>query len=73
MGPTKVYRTVYENPASIRGMFGLTDTRNCTHGSDSEETAKREIGFFFPEFTTKEWQQVIKTEDHYPTDRNHVD
>jgi len=26
-------RTVYENPASIRGMFGLTDTRNCTHGS----------------------------------------
>ena len=26
-------RAVYESPNSIRGMYGLTDTRNCTHGS----------------------------------------
>ncbi|KAL0274541.1 UNVERIFIED_CONTAM: hypothetical protein PYX00_002642 [Menopon gallinae] len=33
MGPTKVYRTIYSHPESIRGTHGLTDTRNATHGS----------------------------------------
>ncbi|KAK0064917.1 nucleoside diphosphate kinase 6-like isoform X2, partial [Biomphalaria pfeifferi] len=33
MGPTKVLKTVYDEPLSIRGLYGLTDTRNCTHGS----------------------------------------
>lgn len=33
MGPTKVYHTIFTHPESIRGMFGLTDTRNATHGS----------------------------------------
>ncbi|XP_069944217.1 nucleoside diphosphate kinase 6 isoform X3 [Cherax quadricarinatus] len=33
MGPTKVYKTKYEAPDTIRGMYGLTDTRNSTHGS----------------------------------------
>ncbi|XP_059096025.1 nucleoside diphosphate kinase 6-like [Tigriopus californicus] len=50
MGPTKVFKTRFEQPDTIRGRFGLTDTRNCSHGSDSDETAKREIGFFFPQF-----------------------
>jgi len=27
------YRTIHEEPETIRGMFALTDTRNCTHGS----------------------------------------
>lgn len=26
-------RTIYEQPESIRGLFGTTDTRNATHGS----------------------------------------
>ena len=30
--------------------FGLTDTRNTSHGSDSDENALKEIQFFFPEF-----------------------
>ncbi|CAI5683637.1 nucleoside diphosphate kinase 6 isoform X2 [Oreochromis niloticus] len=34
MGPTKVFRARFNSPASIRGQFGLTDTRNTTHGSD---------------------------------------
>lgn len=55
MGPTKVFSTRYTQPASIRGQFGLTDTRNSGHGSDSEETAAREIQFFFPEFDLQEW------------------
>lgn len=33
LGPTKVYKTVISHPDSIRGMFGLTDTRNVGHGS----------------------------------------
>lgn len=34
-------------PGTIRGDFGLTISRNLIHGSDSPETAKREIGLFF--------------------------
>ncbi|XP_013414312.1 nucleoside diphosphate kinase 6 [Lingula anatina] len=55
MGPTKVFRTQYEDPDSIRGQFGLSDTRNCTHGSDSEESAAKEIHFFFPDFDIEKW------------------
>ncbi|KYB26165.1 hypothetical protein TcasGA2_TC034003 [Tribolium castaneum] len=35
MGPTKVFKTQFEAPDSIRGQFGLSDTRNATHGSGS--------------------------------------
>ncbi|CAJ1078160.1 nucleoside diphosphate kinase 6 [Xyrichtys novacula] len=57
MGPTKVFRARFTSPASIRGQFGLTDTRNTTHGSDSVESAQREICFFFPDFSTEEWMK----------------
>ena len=43
-------KTKYEHPETIRGMFGLTDTRNSSHGSDGDETAAKEMAFFFPEF-----------------------
>jgi nucleoside-diphosphate kinase len=33
MGPTKVYRAQFTAPDSIRGRFGLSDTRNAVHGS----------------------------------------
>lgn len=33
MGPTKVYQAQYNAQDTIRGMFGLSDTRNATHGS----------------------------------------
>uniref|UniRef100_UPI00358DE7C5 nucleoside diphosphate kinase 6 isoform X2 n=1 Tax=Myxine glutinosa TaxID=7769 RepID=UPI00358DE7C5 len=55
MGPTKVCRAKHEAPHTIRGRYGLTDTRNCTHGSDSEISACREIAFFFPEFDKETW------------------
>jgi len=57
MGPTKVFQTRYSHPDSIRGRFGLTDTRNCSHGSDSTETARTEMEFFFPEFDKEQWEQ----------------
>ena len=36
-------------PGSIRGTFGLEVQTNLVHGSDSDESAGREIGLFFPE------------------------
>ncbi len=34
-------------PGSIRGDFGQTIGRNLVHGSDSAQSAKRELGLFF--------------------------
>lgn len=36
-------------PGTIRGDFGLMVTENLVHGSDSVESAEREIGIFFPD------------------------
>jgi nucleoside-diphosphate kinase len=36
-------------PGSIRGDFGLEVQTNLVHGSDSAESAAREVGLFFPE------------------------
>ncbi|KAI8489064.1 Nucleoside diphosphate kinase 6 [Branchiostoma belcheri] len=55
MGPTKTFRAQFTHRESIRGQFGLTDTRNCTHGADSEKAALREMQIFFPEFDAKTW------------------
>ncbi|XP_030378709.1 nucleoside diphosphate kinase 6 [Scaptodrosophila lebanonensis] len=53
MGPTKVFRAVYSEPQCIRALYGLSDTRNACHGSDSEASALREIAILFPEFQVK--------------------
>lgn len=37
-------------PGSIRGDFGLDVQANLVHGSDSPESAAREIELFFPDF-----------------------
>ena len=37
-------------PGTIRGDFGLTVQSNLVHGSDSPESALREIALWFPEF-----------------------
>ncbi|XP_014470388.1 PREDICTED: nucleoside diphosphate kinase 6-like [Dinoponera quadriceps] len=55
MGPTKVYQAQYIAQNTIRGMFGLSDTRNATHGSDSTESASREITVFFKDFNIRNW------------------
>jgi nucleoside-diphosphate kinase len=36
-------------PGSIRGDYGLEVTFNMVHGSDSDESAEREIALWFPE------------------------
>ena len=45
MGVTNPVEAV---PGSIRGDHALEIGQNLVHGSDSEESAKREIGIFFP-------------------------
>jgi nucleoside-diphosphate kinase len=36
-------------PGTIRHDLGTSIGTNCTHGSDAQETAAFEIGYFFPE------------------------
>ncbi len=45
MGPTN---PATAPPGTIRGDFGTEMTENLVHGSDSNESAEREIGIFFP-------------------------
>ena len=45
MGPTN---PVAAAPGSIRGDYGLEIEKNLVHGSDSGESAARELGLFFP-------------------------
>ncbi|XKL69636.1 hypothetical protein PGB90_007405 [Kerria lacca] len=58
MGPTKVFKAKISHPHSIRGQFGLTDTRNVTHGSDSVESFKKEVSLLFPEFNVNKWYET---------------
>jgi nucleoside-diphosphate kinase len=37
------------SPGSIRGDFAILVGQNMVHGSDSTESAAREVGLFFPE------------------------
>jgi len=39
-------------PGTIRARYGESLRRNAVHGSDSPESAIREIGVMFPEMTT---------------------
>jgi len=37
------------DPGTIRAVYGTTIEHNAVHGSDSPDTARFEIGYFFPE------------------------
>lgn len=56
IGPTDARKAKVTHPDSIRAMCGEDLERNCVHGSDSRESAAKEISFFFsgsfPEGTT---------------------
>ena len=38
-------------PGTIRGDLSLSNRENLVHGSDSEQSAKREIALWFPDLT----------------------
>jgi nucleoside-diphosphate kinase len=46
-------------PGTIRGDLGLTVSKNVIHGSDSPESAEREIGIFFKEEELAEYSKLI--------------
>ncbi len=45
-------------PGTIRGDLALEIGRNMVHGSDSPESAKREIGIFFKDSELVEWTRT---------------
>ncbi|KAL9228499.1 hypothetical protein vseg_004075 [Gypsophila vaccaria] len=47
IGPTDAEKAKVTHPQSIRAMCGSNAERNCVHGSDSVQSASREISFFF--------------------------
>ncbi|KAJ2819008.1 hypothetical protein GGI24_004922, partial [Coemansia furcata] len=47
VGPTSPAAARQEMPMSIRALLGDDGLRNAVHGSDSAESAQRELGFFF--------------------------
>ena len=47
IGPTNSLKAKVERPDSIRALFGIDGTCNAVHGSDSTESAAREIAFMF--------------------------
>jgi nucleoside-diphosphate kinase len=65
MGSTDPKRSA---PGTIRGDMGIDLSRNIVHGSDSLESAKREISLFFEEGEIFEY---TKAEDAwtYPHER----
>ena len=47
IGPTSSMKAKAERPDSIRALFGIDGTCNAVHGSDSIESATKEIAFMF--------------------------
>ena len=53
IGPPDPATAREQSPLSLRAQFGTNDTQNGFHGSDSPETAQREIEFFFSSTTRR--------------------
>lgn len=45
------------NPGTIRGDFGVSNSFNLIHGSDSPEAAERELSLFFRPGEVLEWSR----------------
>ncbi|KAJ4717757.1 Nucleoside diphosphate kinase [Melia azedarach] len=60
IGPTDARKAKITHPHSIRAMCGLDSEKNCIHGSDSPQSAQREMSFFFKEMSSDE---TITTHD----------
>jgi len=50
LGPKKVEEAKDQAPDSLRAQYGTEELQNALHGSDSNESAMRELAFFFPGF-----------------------
>ncbi|XP_063955513.1 thioredoxin domain-containing protein 3 homolog isoform X23 [Lytechinus pictus] len=53
IGPTTIDEAKEKAPESLRAQYSVPEAQiNVVHGSDSVETAEKELGFFFPKQTT---------------------
>lgn len=48
-------------PGTIRGDFAVTVGKNIIHGSDSPESAEREIGLFFKEEEMTSYEKTVNS------------
>jgi nucleoside-diphosphate kinase len=48
-------------PGTIRGDFGVSNSFNLIHGSDSPEAAQRELGLFFKPDELVDWTPTIQS------------
>ncbi|WP_026570124.1 MULTISPECIES: nucleoside-diphosphate kinase [Sediminibacillus] len=48
-------------PGTIRGDYGVTVGKNIIHGSDSPESAEREINLFFEERELLQYEKINKS------------
>jgi len=46
------------NPGTIRGDFGVSNSFNLIHGSDSPEAAEKELGLFFAKGELVNWRRA---------------
>ncbi|MDP7071017.1 MAG: nucleoside-diphosphate kinase [Phycisphaerales bacterium] len=46
------------DPGTIRGDFGVSNSFNLIHGSDSPEAAERELGLFFADGEVLDWSRA---------------
>ncbi|OYD09717.1 nucleoside-diphosphate kinase [Paludifilum halophilum] len=56
MGKTK---PADADPGTIRGDFGITVGKNIVHGSDSPESAEREIALFFKDEEQVDYKKLV--------------
>jgi nucleoside-diphosphate kinase len=56
MGPTDPQAAA---PGTIRGDYGLFIQYNMIHGSDSPESARREIALFFQDQDLVDWERDV--------------
>ena len=48
------------DPGTIRGDFGVSNSFNLIHGSDSPEAASRELGLFFGDGEVLDWNRSME-------------
>jgi nucleoside-diphosphate kinase len=48
-------------PGTIRGDYGVSNSFNLIHGSDTPESATRELGLFFKSDELLDWQPVSQS------------
>lgn len=54
IGPTNGAKAA---PGTIRGDFGMNNSTNLVHGSDSPESAERELALWFDKAELHDWQR----------------